>query len=102
MAQHNRNTIIAEYSQNTPSYITDNLYNIRKFNKSIFFRFLKISLAVSAFMSFFFLIGGYFNHFIVILTASFFGTFAVLSLIFFIEQLYFKILSKLRKKKTKT
>ncbi len=99
MAQHNRNTIIAEFSQNTPSYVTDNLYSIKKFNKSIFFRFLKISIAVSAFMSIIYFISGDLIGLITFAVVGFFGTFAVLSLIFLIEQLFYKISNKIKGKK---
>ena len=99
MVQQNRNTIIAEYSQNTPSYVTDNLYNIKKFNKSIFFHFLKVSIAVSVLMSFFFLFGGYYDQFIIMLIASFFGTFAIQTAIFYIERLFNVILNKIKSKK---
>ena len=100
MAQHNKNTIIAELSQNIPSHVSDNLYSIKKFNKSIFFRFLKISIAVSVLMSFFFLIGGYFYEFVIILISGFFGTFLILAFFFYIERIYEMILNKIKRKKT--
>ena len=84
------------------SIVYNNQYEIRKFDKSIFFTFLKISLAVSAFMSFFFILLGDLNNVLIFSIVGFFGTFAFLLIIFFIEQLFYKILNKIKGKKIET
>ena len=92
---------VADFSQITPSYVYDNIHKKKIFNKSIFFLFLKISLSVSAFISFFSLFIGEFIDFITFALASFFGTFAVLIVIFYIERLYNVILNKRNRKNQK-
>jgi len=92
---------VADYSQITPSYVYDNIHKIKKFNKSNFFLFLKISLSVSAFISFFSLFLGDFLELIIFTLASFFGTFVVLIVIFYIERLYNMILNKRNRKNQK-
>jgi len=84
------------------SIVYENQHEIKKFDKSIFFTFLKISLAVSAFMAFFFILLGDLNNVIIFSIVGFFGTFAVLLIIFFIEQLFFIILNKIKRKKIET
>ena len=84
------------------SIVYDNQHEIKKFDKSIFFTFLKISLVVSAFMSFFFILLGDLNNVLIFSIVGFFGTFAVLLIIFFIEQLFYKILNKIKRKKIET
>ena len=81
------------------SIVYDNPHEIKKFDKSIFFTFLKISLSVSAFMSFFFILLGDLNTVLIFSIVGFFGTFTVLVIIFYIEQLFFLILNKIKKKK---
>ena len=83
------------------SIVYDNPHEIKKFDKSIFFTFLKISLSVSAFMSIIYFFSGDLIGLITFAVVGFFGTFAVLTLIFFIERLYNKILNKIKKKKLK-
>ena len=73
--------------------------NIKKFNKSIFFQFLKISFSVSALISFFSLFIGDFINLITFALASFFGMFAILTILFYIEGLYGVILNKINSKK---
>ena len=90
---------VADYSQITPSYIYDRQHKKKIFNKSIFFLFLKISLSVSGFISFFSLFLGEFIDFIIFALASFFGTFAFLIVIFYIERLYNVILDKRNREK---
>jgi len=84
------------------SIVYENQHEIKKFNRLIFFTFLKISLAVSAFMSFFFILLGDLNNVLIFSIVGFFGTFAVLLIIFFIEQLFYKILNKIKRKKIET
>jgi len=83
------------------SIVYDNQHEIKKFDKSIFFTFIKISLSVSVFLSFFFLLLGDLYNVLIFSIVGFFGTFAVLSVIFFIEQLFFMILNKIRRQKQK-
>ena len=90
--------LFADY---TSSYVYDIQHKKRIFNKSIFLLFLKISISVSAFMSIIYLISGDLIGLIIFAVVGFFGTFAVLTLIFFIERLYNKILNKIKKKKLK-
>jgi hypothetical protein len=84
------------------SIVYDNQHEIKKFDKSIFFTFLKISLAVSAFMSFFFILLGDLNNVLIFSIVGFFGTFVILTVIFYIERLYEVILNKIKGKKTET
>ena len=81
------------------SIVYENQHEIKQFDKSIFFAFLKTSLAVSAFMSFFFILLGDLNNVIIFSIVGFFSTFVVLLIIFFIEQLFFIFLNKINSKK---
>ena len=81
------------------SIVYDNQHEIKKFDKSVFFTFIKISLSVSVFLSFFFLLLGDLYNVLTFSIVGFFGTFAVLSVIFFIEQLFFMILNRIRRQK---
>ena len=92
---------VADYSQITPSYIYDRQHKKRIFNKSIFFLFLKISLSVSAFMSFLYFFSGDLIGLITFAITGFFGTFGVLIVIFYIERLYNVILNKRNRKNQK-
>ena len=80
-------------------HVHDNKYDIKKYNKTTFYLILKLSLMVAAFFIFMGIImmdlfvGFYFT------IIGFFGTFVVLSVFFFIEQLFFMILNKIRSKK---
>ena len=82
-----------------PSIVHDNLHGLKKFDKSIFFTFLKISLFVSVFMSLFILLLGDLNTVLIFSIVGFFGTFAVLIIISFIERLIDVILNKRKRKK---
>lgn len=84
------------------SIVYENQHEIKKFNKSVFFTFLKISISVSAFMTFFSLLLGDLNSVLIFSIVGFFGTFAVLFIIFFIEQLFYKILNKIIRERTET
>jgi len=87
-------------SQITPSYVFDNQHKLKKYNKVTFYRILKKSLVVSVFVALF--IGILDNDFfkgIISLIISFFGTFVVLSAFFFIPDLFFMILDKIKRKK---
>ena len=81
------------------SIVYDNQHEIKKFDKSIFFAFSKISIAVSAFMSFFFILLGDLINVIIFSIVGFFGTFVVLFIFFFIEQLFFMLLNNINSKK---
>ena len=82
-----------------PSIVHDNLHGLKKFDKSIFFTFFKISLSVSILMSLVMLLLGDLNTVLIFAIVGFFGTFAVLFIIFFIEQYYYIILNNIRRKK---
>ena len=73
--------------------------DIKKFNKPMFFQFLKISFSVSALISFFSLFIGDFIDLITFALASFFGMFAILTILFYMERLYVVILNKINSKK---
>ena len=73
-------------------------YTIKKFNKSMFFQFLKKSFSISVLISFLSLIYGDFIDSIILAIVSFFGIFAILTVIFYIEQLFNIVLNKIKKK----
>ncbi len=82
------------------SYVNDyKEKTIKKYNKSKFYTILKLSLIVAVFFVFMaivweeLILGIYFT------IIGFFGTFAILSVFFFVEQLYFKIFNKRNRKK---
>ena len=72
--------------------------DIKKLDKSIFFHFLKISFSVSALIAFLSFFIGDFIDFITLTITSFFGMFAILIVLFYIERLYNVIVNKRRKK----
>jgi len=82
-----------------PSIVHDNLHGLKKFDKSIFFTFFKISLFVSVFMTLFISLLGDINTVLIFAIVGFFGTFAVLIIICFIERLIDVILNKRKRKK---
>ncbi len=76
--------------------------NIKKFNKSIFFQFLKISFSVSALISILYFFTGDFIGLITLAIVSFFGMFGILTVIFYIERLYNVIMNNINSKKQST
>ncbi len=96
-----RGNKFASYSETKSSNVYDNQHQKREFNKSIIFLFLKISFSVSLLMSIIYFFSGDLIGLITFAIAGFFGTFVILTVIFYIERLYEVILNKIKKKKLK-
>ena len=80
----------------------DKRYGIKKYNKTTFYLILKLSLIVAAFFIFMGIIMWDFSFGFYFTIIGFFGAFVVLSVFFFIEQLFFMVLNKIKREKTET